>query len=356
MHDYLTQRGGAERVVLSMLKAFPGAPVYTALYEPDGTFPEFADYDVRPMWTNRVRALRRDHRRGLLVYPIAFSRLLIDAELVLCSSSGFAHGVKTTGRKVVYCHTPPRWLYDQSATYLAGWPPAVARVVRLAGPALRRWDRRAAASAHAYVANSSMVRDRIMATYDIDAKVVPPPFAPLTGGGPRPTPGFVLCVSRLLAYKNVNAVVAAFDRLPGARLVVVGSGPEMQTLTATAGPNVTLLGRVSDADLEWLYGNCAGVVAASYEDFGLTAVEAAAHGKPSAVLRFGGFLDTVVDGETGVFFDEPAAPYIAKAIEQLLAGEWDASAVLGHAEFFTEQAFVLRLGRAVEPDGPTASA
>ena len=129
VHDYLTQRGGAERVVLSILKMYPDAPLFTAVYNPDGTYPEFADYDVRPLWTNRVGALRRDHRRGLLIYPLAFSALKVDTDVVVCSSSGFAHGVRTTGRKVVYCYTPPRWLYDEAHTYLAGWPTPVAGLV-----------------------------------------------------------------------------------------------------------------------------------------------------------------------------------------------------------------------------------
>src|SRR5262249_27546735 len=109
VHDYVTQRGGAERTALSMLEACPGAPLYTALYERASSFPEFANHDVRPLWTNRIPQLRSDHRRGLLLYPLAFSGTVVDADTVLCSSSGFAHGVRTTGRKIVYCHNPPRW-------------------------------------------------------------------------------------------------------------------------------------------------------------------------------------------------------------------------------------------------------
>lgn len=328
VHDYLTQRGGAERVVLSILEAFPGAPLYTALYEPDATYPEFADHDVRPLWTNRIAALRRDHRRGLLLYPLAFSGLTVDAEVVICSSSGFAHGVRATGRKVVYCYTPARWLYDQAGTYLAGWPPAVAAALRVAGPALRRWDKRAANTADRYLTSSSVVRDRIAAAYGIEADVVPPPMTIDVTQPQTPVAGveagFVLCVSRLLSYKNVDAVVAAFDSLPDARLVVVGDGPERARLEAMAGANVSSLRRVDDAQLAWLYANCAGTVSASYEDYGLTPLEAAAYGKPSAVLRAGGFLDTVVDGETGVFFDRPVAIDIADAVTDMLHSSWDA--------------------------------
>lgn len=359
VHDYLTQRGGAERVVLSMLKAFPGAPLYTALYEPDATYPEFADHDVRTLWTNRIGALRKDHRRGLPLYPFAFSNLTVDADTVICSSSGFAHGVKATGRKVVYCYTPARWLYDQADTYLAGWPAPVAAAARAAAPALRRWDKRAAVTADRYLTSSTAVRDRIATAYGIDAEVVPPPVdidvdqrqAPVAGI----SPGFVLCVSRLLAYKNVDAVVAAFEQLRNARLVVVGNGPERSRLEALAGGNVSFLGQVDDAELAWLYANCAGTVSASYEDFGLTPLEAAAYGKPSAVLRAGGFLDTVVAEETGMLFDKPEADAVAGAVRRLIERDWADAGLQAYAARFSGTAFrdgVLGLSAAATP--PTA--
>lgn len=357
VHDYLTQRGGAERVVLSMLEAFPGAPLYTALYEPGATFPEFAGHDVRPLWTNRIPALRADHRRGLLVYPFAVSGLEVDAQVVLCSSSGFAHGVRATGRKVVYCYTPARWLYDQAGTYLAGWPPVVSSVVRVAGPALRRWDKRAAATADSYLTSSNVVRERIRRAYGIEAQVVPPPVpSPVIGeqravGGIEP--GFVLCVSRLLSYKNVGAVVSAFGELPETRLVVVGEGPERAALENMAGPNVALLGEVDNAELAWLYANCAGVVCASYEDYGLTAVEAASCGKPVAALRAGGFLDTVVDGENGLFFESPSPAAIADAVARVLAFTWDVDSIIGGTAGAAD--FSLALGRLTGLDVATSS-
>ena len=117
VHDYLTQRGGAERVALSLTRAFPGAPLHTSLYEPAATFPAFAAVDVRPLPLNRLGPLRRNHRLALPLLAPAFSRLRVDADVVICSSSGWAHGARVTGRKIVYCHTPARWLY-QPGRYL----------------------------------------------------------------------------------------------------------------------------------------------------------------------------------------------------------------------------------------------
>src|SRR5436189_353008 len=112
VHDYLTQRGGAERVVLSLTRAFPDAPLYTSLYDPAGTFREFADVDVRPLALNAIATLRQRHRLALPLLAAAFSRLEVPADVVVCSSSGWAHGAQVEGRKVVYCHTPARWLYQ----------------------------------------------------------------------------------------------------------------------------------------------------------------------------------------------------------------------------------------------------
>jgi len=351
-HDYLTQRGGAERVVASLQRAFPDAPLYTSLFDPESTFPEFRNGDVRTLPLDRVRMLRRHHRFALPFLAHSFSALEIDADVAVCSSSGWAHGAHVRGRKIVYCHTPARWLY-QTERYLGTSAPRGARAaLSLQRGFLLGWDRRAAKSAARYVANSTVVRGRIRELYDIDAQIVPPPFVLDPNGEQRALSidaGFTLTVARLLPYKNVDAIVAAFAQRPEQRLVVAGSGPDEQRVRASAPRNVTFTGSVDDDELRWLYANCAGLVAASYEDFGLTPIEAAAFGKPSAVLRFGGYLDTVVD-DTGVFFDEPTPSDIRAATELLHSTEWDADAIRAHAARFSEQRFIARMRELVEAE------
>jgi glycosyltransferase involved in cell wall biosynthesis len=353
VHDYLTQRGGAERVVLALADAFPGAPVFTSLYDRAGTFGEFGDLDVRTLPIDRVRLLRQHHRLALPVLAPAFSRLRIDADVTVCSSSGWAHGARVRGRKVVYCHTPARWLY-QTDRYLAGSPHWSATALSLITPPLRRWDRRAAASAQRYLVNSTAVRQRVAELYGIDADVLPPPVDVEHRGPvesvPGLEPGFVLCVSRLLAYKNVDAVVAAFSALPGLRLVVAGTGPLYERIVSTAPPNVTVLGETSDAALRWLYANAVGLVAASYEDFGLTPLEAASFGKPTAALRWGGFLDTTVEGVTGVFFDRPDAATIAEGITQMTGSAWDPATLSAHAGHYSRERFIGRMRAVVDEE------
>ncbi|MGZ4410070.1 MAG: glycosyltransferase [Gaiellaceae bacterium] len=353
-HDYLTQRGGAERVVLSMLQAFPEAPLYTSLYDAERTFPDFRSADVRVTGLDCIAPLRHHHRLTLPFLAATFSRLQVTADVVLCSSSGWAHAARVDGKKVVYCHTPARWLY-QSTRYLSKRQLAAKAGLAVLRPYLLRWDRRAAATSDRYLANSTVVRDRIRRAYGIDAEIVPPPPA-LGPGGPTQAidglePGFFLCVSRLLPYKNVAEVIGAFSQAEQERLVIVGSGPEEDRLRARAGARVRLLGSVTDEQLRWLYGACAGVVAASYEDYGLTPLEGAAFGKPSAVLRWGGFEDTVEEDKTGVFFDRPETTAIRDAVRELRARIWDADEISAHAERFSQQAFVQRLREIVAEVG-----
>jgi glycosyltransferase involved in cell wall biosynthesis len=329
-----------------MLKAFPNAPLYTSFYQPDGTFPEFRSADVRPLPLDHIGVLRRHHRLALPLLAPAFSHLTVDAEVVLCSSSGWAHGVRATGRKVVYCYAPAHWLY-QGDRYLGSHRPLVRNVLYTMTPYLRAWDRRAAASAHRYVTQSTVVRDQIRDVYGIDADVLPGPYR-LTPDHPRLdmpgiVPGFFLCVARLLPYKNVDVLMAAFSELVDDHLVIVGSGPEAVALKRRAPANVRFVGTVSDEELAWLYSKCAGIVTASYEDYGLTPLEAAAFGKPSVALRWGGFVDTVDEGKTGVFFDSPTPTQVRVAIRRLRAQNFDAAAIREHAARYSEEAFVERL-------------
>jgi glycosyltransferase involved in cell wall biosynthesis len=347
VHDYLTQRGGAERVVLAMLRAFPGATLYTSLFDPDGTFAEFSRTHVKTLPINGVRVLRRRHRFAYPVLAPSFSALEVDADLVLCSSSGWAHGVAARGEKIVYCYSPARWLYEPHRYFGRSRHTLGRLALAVLRSRLLRWDRAAARTATRYLAVSEATRAKISAAYGIDAEVVYPPPGLRPAGVARPLdgiePGFFLCVARLLPYKNVASVVAAFGGLAGRRLVVVGTGPEERPLRRLARANVRILGAVPDATLRWLYMNAAGVVSAAYDDYGLTAIEAASFGKPCVALRAEGLLETVREGETGVFFDVPEPEAIREALKAVAMRTFEERALRAHAEQFSEARFRTRL-------------
>lgn len=363
VHDYLTQRGGAERVVLSLARAFPDAEIHTLFYAPDQTYPEFRDMRIRTSGLNSIGPFRRDPRIALPLLAAASSRMRIDADVVIASSSGWAHAFPTAGRKIVYCHSPARWLYLPE-DYLgdAGRLDPKRLLLSVLTPALKIWDRRAAMTAHRYLANSSVVRERIRRVYRIDAPTLIPPFSPAVAEGEQePIPelagwagadgtagGHFLVVSRLQPYKHVDRVIEAFRGLPDERLLAIGRGPEKERLVELAGENVRLVEGLSDAQMRWAYGNARALVAASHEDFGLTPLEAGAHGVPTIALRAGGYLDTVEEGVNGLFFEEPTPEAIRRAVEQTMRTESDSEAVRARAESFAEQRFIERLEDVVE--------
>jgi glycosyltransferase involved in cell wall biosynthesis len=342
VHDYLTQRGGAERVVLALSRTFPSAPIYTSVYQKESTFPEFADRQIETTALQHLPMVRRHHRIGLPLYPTAFSHLHVHAKVVICSTSGWAHGVATDGTKVLYVYNPARWLY-QAEEYLLGSPRWQQLGLHAGAGWLRSWDQKAARSADRVLAISQVARARIRSSWGLDSIVVHPPHGADANGAQEPVPGlepgFLLCVARLLPYKHVDAILAAMQFLPRDRLVVAGDGPLRQELLSMAPPNVFFMTSVSDARLRWLYANARFLVAAATEDFGLVPVEAMAFGTPAVVVRKAGYLETVIEGETGLFFDEVKPTEIATAVRAADAETWSTGRLRAHAESFSEAAF-----------------
>lgn len=351
-HDYLTQRGGAERVALHLARAFPGSPLHTSLYDPSSTFPELAEVDVQTSALQRIPALREDPRRALPLLARAWSSVKVaPCDVVLASSSGWAHGVKAPegARKVVYCHNPPRWLHQREDYGVSRAQRTVMWALR---PSLTRWDRAAADSADLYLANSTSVARRIEAVYEREAVVVFPPVG-IDVDGPQEAvpglePGFWLTVARGRSYKNVAAVSAGVRAHGEGRLAIVGSDEP----AGGSAPHEHWCGRVPDEQLRWLYANARALISLSYEDFGLTPVEANTFGTPTVLLRAGGFLDSTDPGVSGCFVEEATASSLAQTLRTLPT--FDPHAVAAHAARFSPESFAHRVRELVlgeEMDG-----
>ena len=353
VHDDLTQRGGAERVVVAMHKIWPDAPIFTSVYDSSGTFSEFANMDVRTSFMQNLpgAANARFNKLYLTLYPRAMESLdLRGFDVVLSHGTRFAHGVLTNPETchIHYCHTPARfaWRYQEyieegnfgrlSRTVL---PPVIHR--------LRKWDQLAANRVDYFFGNSRNIVRRIRKFYRRPADVLYPPVdTDRFFTVPEPTNDFLLCVSRLLPYKKVDLAVEACNKL-GVRLKVVGTGPDFERLKKMAGPTVEVLGRVPDGQVETLFANCSAFLFPGEEDFGIAPVEAMAAGRPAIAFAAGGALETVVDGETGLFFSEPTADSLAEAIRRLDGRTWDAEALQAHARRFDTSMFEERLQKLV---------
>jgi glycosyltransferase involved in cell wall biosynthesis len=335
VHDYLNQRGGAERVVLELSNIWPQAPIYTSLYRPDSTLPGFRDREICTSLLDRL-PVNGSFRNLLPLYPLAFRSLgTLGGDIVVSSSSGWAHAVRTlpSALHVIYCHTPARWLYG--GEYLGA--SARQAVLRPFGPLLRSWDRSAAMRPDLYIANSAAVQRRISTLYGRDATVVYPPVA-VDRFTPTPRGERLLVVSRLLPYKRVDVVVEAATRA-GIGLDVVGSGPALVHLQRIAGPTVVFHGQLDDKSVTELIEGCRVLCVAAEEDFGITPVEAMAAGKPVVAFGAGGALETVQDGVTGSFFERHMVDDVLTAIKRSDKLDATPDAIAGSVQRFSQQAF-----------------
>jgi glycosyltransferase involved in cell wall biosynthesis len=345
VHDYLNQRGGAEKVVLEMASLWPAAPIYTSLYRPRSTFAEFAGRDIRTTPLQRL-PVDRGFRNLFPLYPAAFRSFgEIPGDVVIASSSGWAHFARAVpdALHAVYCHTPARWVYRSD--HLGGGLGRQALIRPVAG-LLRAADRRAAARADLYIANSREVRDRIRAAYGIEAALVYPPVD--TGRfTPGPRGDRLLVISRLLPYKRIELVVGAAKRL-GIGLDIVGDGPMRKELQSLAGPGVCFHHAASEEQVVALLEGCYAVCVVAEEDFGIVAVEAQAAGKPVVAYGRGGALETVVPGETGVLFDQQSEGALAAAILDSAELTTTPQAIAEHARRFGRAPFRAGLLAAIE--------
>ncbi len=353
VHDYLIQMGGAERVVAAMHRRFPKAPIYTSAINRDTLWDDFTGAEIRTTWLQHA-PLIEDHTHFKKYFPLyssafrSFGR--IEADCAWVSSSTFAKYTRFSPgtRTVCYIHNPTRFLW-QADDYIDYEVKngALNKLVRATLPLLRGVDKAAAQRMDVLVANSRNVQERIRRCYGRDSLLIHPPVQTSRLKVSTDHDGFYLIVSRLLGYKNVDLAVRAFSRC-GRRLVVVGDGPRMLELEEMAGPTVELLGHRSDREIQTFFARCRAVLLPGQEDFGITPVEAMACGKPVIALGRGGALETVLDGETGLFFAEPREEALLDAVERLEANTWDPWFIRKHAEHFSEENFLERMTAVLE--------
>ncbi len=351
VHDWGNQVGGAEKVLLALKELFPDAPVYMSIYDP-AVMPEICrTWDIRTSFMDRLPLVKRYHQPFLPLYPLAFEQFDFSAfDLVISNKSGFCHGIITPPETlhIDYCLTPTRYVWDyrsyarrEGIGRLANW------VLQPLLAYLRVWDRLAADRVDHFVAISREVQRRIGKYYRRDATVIYPPvetarFTPGEDGG-----DYFLVVSRLIPYKRIDLAVQAFNQL-GRPLKIVGDGRDRAALQRAAAPNIEFLGRLPDQELQSLLQRCQALVFPGYEDFGIAPLEANAAGRPVIAYRAGGALDTVIAGQTGLFFDEPTPQSLAAAVRTLDDVTFDPPAIRQHALRFDKAVFQRDFKRFVE--------
>lgn len=344
VHDYLNQRGGAERVFAHIADAWPDAPIFTALYDERVVGDLIPKPRVRTSYLARVPFANRYFRILAPLYPRAFESFDFSGfDAVVSSTTAWAKGVRVPPDAVHVCYinTVSRFTfaYDEYVRSQLARP----IVERLIG-----WDRIAAMRPTRFVANSANVAQRIRQYYGRDSDVLHCPvdidrFTVGPGGG-----DYFVVASRLLPYKRIDLAIAA-AAIAGVKLFVAGTGPAEASLRRIArGTTTSVLGYVSDVQLNDLLGNARAAIVSGEEDFGLVPLEAAATGRPTIAYRGGGALETVVEGETGAFFDEPNAESLAAALQTFDASRFDPQRLRAHAEKFAPSQFIAKLRAIVE--------
>lgn len=311
-HDYLLVMRGAERTFEQISKCFPGAPIYTLLYDHNRVGRFFSDHEVRPSRLQRLPIRQRGFRNLLPLFPGAIDRLdMGEYEVVVSSSSAFAHGVRpgSTATHICYCHSPFRYIWHERHRAVCEAPSAARSLLSRELDRIRRWDIDAAGRVDHFIANSKITQQRIADFWGRNSTIVHPPVD-VDRFHPGRAEDFFLIVGELVPHKRVGDALFAAERA-GRRVKVVGTGPELPRLRARFGGHTEFLGRVQDDHLADLMARAAAVVITAVEEFGIVAVEAHAAGRPVIGPDRGGTTETVTDGETGVLY--PADDFDALA-------------------------------------------
>lgn len=346
-HDYLLVMRGAERTFAAIADLYPRSPIFTLLYDEAGTGRRFAGRSITTSALQRLGVGQSGFRRLLPLYPFAVERLRPPpCEVVVSSSSAFAHGlaVPAGAVHVCYCHAPFRYAWYEEARALSETNALLRPALRAQLRWMRRWDFAASRRVDSYIANSQLTRERIRRYYGRESTIIHPPveterFAPGEPGD------YLLVVSELVRHKRVHIALEAARRAR-VPIRIIGSGPEHEALSEEY-PEADFLGRASDREIAELYAGARAVIVASKEEFGITAVEAQAAGRPVIAAAAGGSLETVIDGETGVLARLDDVDSFAEAIRRAGTLDLDPARAVANAERFSVAAFQEQLSRHV---------
>ncbi|MFH1145722.1 MAG: glycosyltransferase [bacterium] len=359
VHDHLNQIGGAERVLKALADLFPDAPIYTAVYDERTVGSMFPKSRIRATWLQRFPLAKRHTQFYILAIPHAFQALdLSDYDLVITDTSALAKGVKVNPHAVhlCYCHTPTRYLWRRTPEeYIHPLQrlPLVGTAINYLVDLYKPWDFHAAQAVTQFIANSKFIAGEIAKHYKREAIVVPPPVE-IEQFTPSPLPdkqeGYFLILSRLRPYKKVDLAIQAFNRL-NFPLVIAGEGQDRKRLERMAKANIKFVGAVSDQERNKLFQGACAFIHPQQEDWGITAVEAMAAGRPVIAYKAGGAMETVIPGVTGELFEEQSWQDLADMIIRFDPSRYDPFQIAKHASQFSPLRFQERIKEIVESYG-----
>jgi glycosyltransferase involved in cell wall biosynthesis len=342
VHDDLVQWGGAERVLLALSEVFPEAPIFTSLFDRSNPVlaQNFGSKKVVTSFMQNIPGWRGMYKALLPLYPVAFEQFdFTRFDLVISQTTRFAKSIitKPETRHICYMHTPPRFLWNYSGEGQVG-------VFSPYFSFLRLYDQISANRVDHFVAGSHNAASRIKEVYQEDSQVLQP-FVDLERFQSVESfeGGYYLIIARLNKYKRVDIAVEAF-RKNGKNLKVVGAGPKLEGLRVKGkGGRIDFLGGVSEETLLYLLAGCRSLIVTAEEDFGLTPLEAQALGKPVLAFRKGGVQETVIEGKTGIFFDQQTGQSLQEGLEKLEKLNFNPEDCKENARKFSKEKFIQKL-------------
>lgn len=353
IHDWLPFMGGAERVLTNFLEIYPEAPIYTTICNRDNLDGILKDADIRKSYLQKGRKEIKNHRNLFPFMPTAIESFnLNEYDIVLSSSSSVAKAVitKPDTLHICYCHSPMRYGWEFSHEYagkMAGKKGIKAKILSYFLTGIRIWDNVSADRVDYFIANSENVAKRIWKHYRRESVVIHPPVRCSLFNISDVNENYFLIVSRLQEYKRIDLAVEAFNEL-GLPLVIIGDGPDREKLEKMAKPNIKFLGRESDEVIKEHYARCRAFIFPGEEDFGITPLEAQASGRPVIAYGKGGALETVLNNETGIFFNEQKVESLIKAIEKFDKMNFDKNKIRNHAKMFDEEIFKKKIKKFID--------
>lgn len=347
--DWLTNQGGAEKVVLALHHAYPDAPIYTSVYDPKA-LPDFADADVRTTYLQKLPAfLRNRHQLFPVFRDRAFRKLnLVEYDVVISAASAEAKAVirRPGAVHICYCHTPTRYYWSHYEEYkknpgFGALNPLIRLVIPPFVKLMRKYDLRAAKGVDYFIANSTTVAERIKKYYNQDSTVIHPPiqtehFMHLDLNGWRK--GFII-VGRQVPYKRFDLAIEACNKLGESLTVISNGGPDHSRLEKLAGPTIQFV-NANDEQKGQALARAEAFLFPQVEDFGVVQVEPLATGTPVIAYAKGGALDVVKDGKTGVLFKEQTVDSLVKAIKKFKKLKFNRAKLREYSKVFSEERFI----------------
>ncbi len=344
IHDMLVQEGGQERVLRALQELFSDAPTFVLIYDRDNKEKYYKEKDIRATFLQKMPGIEKKFQWYLPLMSSAIeSHDLRGFDLILSSSSSFAKGVITQPgtQHVCYCHTPTRYLWSDSQGYVEDlpYPNIVKKVLPLYLSHLRNWDWAASQRIDGFLANSKTVKDRIKRYYNKEAQVIYPPVDTDKFYISNYLGNYYLIGGRLVPYKRYDLAIKAFNKLD-MPLKVFGIGPELERLKSIARPNIEFLGEVNEQQKAELYSKSLAFIHPQEEDFGITAVEAMASGRPVVAYKAGGALETIVEDHTGQFIKDQTWEDLANTIIHFKPEKYKSDEIKNHARKFSKARFM----------------